>query len=235
MVSLDIIQENLSKIQEKIEIHARKAGMNPEQITLIGVTKTFDVETVRNTFLAGIQNIGESKVQEALPKIENLGDLQVNWHFIGHLQTNKVKHVVGKFSLIQSVDSLKLAKEIDKIAAKNGLIQPVLIEVNASGEVSKFGLDPEDIDQFMETAMQLQNIKIKGFMTIGAFTEDENEIRLSFIRLRNIFEKYQHLKESNLEIEILSMGMTDDFHLAIEEGSNMIRIGRGLFGPRYYH
>lgn len=228
------IQKNLNIIKEKIHESCLKIGRDPSEITLVAVTKTFPASVVRVAAELGINHVGENKVQEALPKQEELNDLPIQWHFIGHLQSNKAKFVVGKFHLIQSVDSLKLAKELQKQAEKREVFQDVLVEVNCSGEPSKFGIDPEDTLNFLEQLASFSRLRIKGLMTIGKLTEDESEIREGFHLLKNLFEKAKLLDIENMHMEFLSMGMTNDFQLAIEEGSNMIRIGRGLFGERNY-
>lgn len=223
---------NLEAVRTAVEQFCVRSKRKPEEITLIGVSKTFPADAIREAVQCGLTDVGESRVQEVLPKLEELRDLPVRWHFIGHLQRNKVRHVVGRFWLIHSVDSLRLAEELQKECEKKWVEQDILIEVNCSGEESKFGIMPEKTEELVRQVANLNRIHVKGLMTIGKLTENEQEIRQGFRLLRQLFEHIRGLDIAGVEMRYLSMGMSDDFHLAIEEGSNMIRIGRKIFGDR---
>ena len=202
-------------------------------MTLIAVTKTIGVETINKAIELGITDIGENKVQELEKKIEEIGD-NVNYHLIGHLQTNKVRNIIDKVKLIHSLDRMSLVKELDKRAKMNDLVINTLIQVNVAEEESKFGLKVNQVLPFVEEVLKFENIRIKGLMTIAPYTDDK-------ILLRNVFRTMYSLKEEisksnyeSLSMDYLSMGMTNDYEMAIEEGSNMIRVGSGIFGDRNY-
>lgn len=202
-------------------------------MTLIAVTKTVDVETINKAIELGITDIGENRVQELEKKIEEIGE-NVNYHLIGHLQTNKVRNIIDKVKLIHSLDRMSLVKELDKRAKMNNLIIDTLIQVNVAEEESKFGLEVNQVLPFVEEVLKFENIRVKGLMTIAPYTDDK-------ILLRNVFRTMYNLKEEiskagyeNLSMDYLSMGMTNDYEMAIEEGSNMIRVGSGIFGDRNY-
>jgi pyridoxal phosphate enzyme, YggS family len=179
-----------------------------------------------------LRDLGENRVQEFLNKYQTLDNKDVKWHLIGHLQTNKVKYVVGRICLIQSVDSIKLANEINKKAKELGVIQDILIEIKTSYEETKFGVDVNHIDEFLNQVADLKNIRIKGLMTIAPKVNFEDEARPYFKIAYNQFEKLKNVRQDNMEIQYLSMGMSGDFKAAIKEGSNMIRIGTAIFGER---
>jgi pyridoxal phosphate enzyme (YggS family) len=226
------IKENLTVILDRIVETAHGCGRNPEDIELIAVTKTVSAERINEGIAAGIEIIGENKVQETQSKIDQLKPVIL--HMIGHLQTNKVKYAVKIFDMIQSVDSLKLAKEVDKRCQSLDIIMPVLIEVNTSGEESKFGCQPEIADSLVEKISQLPHLRIEGLMTIGLFTDDMSRVRPCFIRLRKLAEQIKRMNLNNVKMNHLSMGMTADFPVAIEEGATMLRLGTAIFGPRSY-
>jgi len=224
---LDIIK-NIEQIFKNIE----KINKN---VILVAVTKTVPTEKILVAYNTGIRYFGESKIQEALPKIEILKDKNdLNWHFIGHLQSNKVKKAVDNFSLIQSVDSLQLAEKISEVALSESKIIDVLIELNISNEKAKFGFLKENFGQVLEKLKELKGIKIKGLMTIAPYFEDANKARPYFKEMKRIFDEIAKSKIENIEMEYLSMGMTNDYLVAMEEGANMIRIGTGIFGKRNY-
>ncbi len=200
---------------------------------MVAVTKTLQVDKIIKALDLGVVDIGENKVQELTEKMEILGD-RPRYHMIGHLQTNKVKFLVDKVHLIHSLDRISLAKEINKRAKASNRVIDTLIQVNISQEDSKFGMKEEDVIPFIEKVLIFENIRIKGLMTIAPFTEDEVVIRNSFRGLYNLSEKIKGGNYKELSMGILSMGMTNDFELAIEEGSNMIRVGTGIFGERNY-
>jgi len=203
------------------------------EIKIVCVSKGVDVDKILAVIEAGAKIIGENRVQEARKKYEYIKG-KVEFHMIGHLQTNKVKYAVKMFDMIQSVDSVKLAKEIDKRAKAINKIQKTLVEVNTSGEESKYGISPSELPILLEEIEKLDNIQVLGLMTVGPLTEDENRIRNSFATLRKLRDEYRKKFSGNIILEELSMGMTDDYRIAIEEGSTMIRIGRKIFGERKY-
>lgn len=226
------IRDNLNDINERIEQALIRSGRK-DKVHLIAVSKTMEVERIREAIEAGVTDIGENKVQELDFKISELKD-SVNYHMIGYLQTNKVKYIVDKVKLIHSLDRMSLANEIQKRAEQKGIIVDTLIEINAAGEESKAGMKMEEVLPFIESILDFKNIRIKGLMTVAPNTEDE-------LLLRNVFRAIYNLKEDickrNYEgvfMDYLSMGMSNDFETAIEEGSNMVRVGTGIFGKRNY-
>jgi len=225
------IKERVNEIRKRIISAAARAGRDPSTILLLGVTKGIDIERIREGIGAGIKTLGESRVQEALPKIKALHK-DITWHFIGHLQRNKVKYIVGLFDLIHSLDSKGLAEEIDKRSGKANLIQKVLIEVNTGGEESKYGISPEDTIPFIKEVKDLRHIEICGLMTIPPFSEDPEESRPYFRMLREIFEEVRATFPELESFSHLSMGMSNDFEIAIEEGATIVRIGTAIFGER---
>lgn len=227
------IQSNIIMIEENIEKALKKSGREGEKVELIAVTKTIDIDRINETIRVGISNIGENKVQELEKKYDLIGDT-VNYHMIGHLQTNKVKNIIGKTRLIHSLDRLSLAKELDKRSKNSDIITDVLVQVNVAEEESKFGLKVEEVLYFIEEILDLKNIKVRGLMTIAPNTTDEILLRKVFRTLYNLKENIINKNYENLSMDYLSMGMTNDYQLAIEEGSNMIRVGSAIFGKRNY-
>ncbi|WP_162288514.1 YggS family pyridoxal phosphate-dependent enzyme [Tissierella sp. P1] len=227
------IQGNIIMIEENIEKALKKSGREGEKVELIAVTKTIDIDRINETIRVGISNIGENKVQELEKKYDLIGDT-VNYHMIGHLQTNKVKNIIGKTKLIHSLDRLSLAKELDKRSKNSDIITDVLVQVNVAEEESKFGLKVEEVLYFIEEILDLKNIKVRGLMTIAPNTTDEILLRKVFRTLYNLKENIINKNYENLSMDYLSMGMTNDYELAIEEGSNMIRVGSAIFGKRNY-
>jgi len=225
----EYIKENLELIIEKIAGAARRAGRSPEDITLVAVSKTHPAEAIEAAVKFGVTDIGESRIQEAEPKLETLGNI-ARWHMIGHLQTNKVKKAVAAFDIIQSVDSLKLATEIDRRAGQIGKKIKCLIEINSAGEAAKSGISLNNAMDLIQNTKDLENIQLKGIMTIGPLTDDGQLIRDAFRKTRKLFEQGRSLIGD--QFDILSIGMSDDFEIAIEEGSNMVRIGTAIFGQR---
>jgi pyridoxal phosphate enzyme (YggS family) len=215
------VRENYVRILETIHAAAARSGRSPATIQLIAVTKTVPPARVREAVEAGVRHIGENRLQEALPKREVLRDLTVAWHFIGHLQTNKVKKVVENFDWVQCVDRPELAEKLNQAAMKP---LPVLIEVNLGGEVSKSGINPDGLEGFVERFEKYDRLKLSGLMTIPPFLEDPERVRPYFQKLR---ELAQHFR-----LHELSMGMSHDFEVAVEEGATMVRIGTSLFGER---
>lgn len=221
------IAENLAVVRGRIAEAARKSGRKVEDVTLITVTKTIDIPKIKEAISAGAKDLGENYVQEAIEKIEAIEASDVRWHFIGHLQKNKARQAVGAFSTIQSVDNLPLALEIGKRAKARGIEDDVLIEVNISGEETKYGVSPEDALSFAEEVAEVSGIKLRGLMGMAPFVADPEEARPYFARLKRLWDRLP--KEQR---RWLSMGMSHDFEAAIEEGSNMVRIGTAIFGSR---
>jgi len=210
-----------------------KSGRKDEKIEIIGVTKTVDVEQINEAISIGIKNIGENRVQELTKKYDIIGD-KANYHMIGHLQSNKVKYIIDKVELIHSLDRMSLAKELNKRAKMNDLIINTLIQVNVAEEESKHGLKVDNVIPFIEKISKYHNIKVKGLMTIAPYVENPEDIRWVFRDLRELSSTIKAKDYKHVDMEILSMGMTNDYTIAIEEGANMIRIGTGLFGKRNY-
>jgi len=225
------IADNLKTIMDRIAAVAQRAGREPSSIKLVVVTKTVDVERIREVVAAGAAILGENRVQEAKEKIEQLGAV-ASWHLIGHLQTNKAKYAVKLFDMIHSVDNLELAKELDKQAAKIGKIQNVLIEVSIAGEANKAGVSVAEVIGLVKDAANLKNISIKGLMTIPPFLDNPEEVRPYFRALRELATRIAHERISNVSMQELSMGMSGDFDVAVEEGATMVRVGSAIFGER---
>ena len=226
---MEAIKNNLEIIKEKIKKAALKANRSPEEIKLVAVTKTATIEQIKEAISVGIKIIGENKVQEAKEKYHILS-ADTEWHLVGHLQTNKVKYAIEIFDCIQSVDSIKLAKEIDKRSLQFGKTTNVLVEVNVSGEETKYGIKPEEVELFLKEISEFSGIRVRGLMTIAPIEKDKEEVRPYFGKLREISKEIKSKNIKNVKMDYLSMGMTDDFEVAIEEGANMVRIGRGIFG-----
>ncbi len=223
------IIENYNHIIEQIKMIALMAGKNPLDITLIAVSKTFPPEIIQQAIDGGITIFGENRVQEAKAKIPQLKG-SFTFHLVGHLQSNKAKDAVKLFDCIHSIDKLSTAIEVDKEAKKINKIQNILIEVNTSGEPSKFGVEPEKALELCKGILDLQNLNCLGLMTVGPLTEDRNRIREAFKRLRFLLEEIN--RSLGISLKQLSMGMSDDFDIAIEEGATMVRIGTAIFGQR---
>ena len=230
---MSYIKENFIETQEKINKALARAKRDEGGTRLITVTKTVDTKRIKEAIDAGAKILGENRVQEILEKYDELSPL-AEFHLIGHLQKNKVKYIIGKVSLIHSVESLELVKEIDKRAKQAELTQRILIEVNVSGEESKFGLKPDEVLDFVKSASEYKNVKIEGLMTVAPFDADENELRGIFKGLKKLADTVRESNIENVSMDELSMGMTNDFELAIEEGATMVRVGTGIFGERNY-
>mgnify|MGYP000980875569 CR=1 FL=1 len=228
------IRENIESIIEEKERIARAAGRNPEEILLCAVTKTRTPEEINEAIDCGITDIGENKVQEILDKYDRIKP--VRWHMIGHLQTNKVKYIIDKVSLIHSVDSGRLAEEIDKRAKQHGIVMDILIQVNAAMEESKFGITTKETDAMLHAILDhCKNVRIRGLMCIAPFEEDPHDTAVWFKEVAKLYETYAKIKHDNLDFKYLSMGMSHDYRVAIEEGSNLLRIGTAIFGARNYN
>lgn len=225
------IRENYERVKERVAAAAIKAGRDPGEITIIAVTKTHPAEIVNEAIEAGATDTGENRVQEFLSKVDGVSR-PCRWHLIGHLQTNKVSKVIGRFSMIHSVDSFKLAGKISEAGDGEGIVTDILLEVNTSGEESKFGLTAEETPELCRRIAGLPGVKLKGLMTVGPWVDDAAVLSRAFGSLRQLREKIDAMKIEGVSMEHLSMGMTDDFEIAIAEGSTMVRLGRVIFGPR---
>ena len=228
------IKENIDDILKKIDDTCKKTGRNSKDITVIAVSKTVDSKRAKEAVEAGVENLGENRVQELVKKYDELNDTDIKWHMIGHLQKNKAKYIIDKTVLIHSVESIELAEEINKRAIKNNLTSNVLIELNIGEEESKFGINEDNIYDFVKNMEQFENIKVLGLMTVAPFCEDPEDVRWVFKKMKNINDKISTMNLRNTEMKYLSMGMTNDYEVAIEEGSNIIRIGTAIFGARKY-
>ena len=228
-----MVAENLAQVQKNINESCNKINRDPNEVTLIAVSKTKPVEMLKEAYDAGARVFGENKVQEIVDKYDQMPS-DVKWHMIGHLQRNKVKYIVDKVAMIHSVDSLRLAETIEKEAAKKAVIVPILIEVNVAQEESKFGLMPEEVPEFVEKIAGFPHIRVKGLMTIAPFVENPEENRPIFAHLRKLSVDIAKKNIDNITMSILSMGMTNDYQVAIEEGATMVRVGTGIFGARDY-
>ncbi|SDK42053.1 hypothetical protein SAMN05660472_01249 [Natronincola ferrireducens] len=227
------ININLREVEEKIRVAALKAGRDAKDIQLIAVTKTVEPEIIKKAIEYGVKHVGENKVQELLRKYEVIGD-QVQWHMIGHLQKNKVKYIIDKVALIHSVDSYDLALEIDKRAKKSGLIMKCLLQVNVSGEETKYGVSREQAKDLLKEISKLHNIHIVGLMTMAPYVEEAKETRACFESLKELSLEIEKMGLHNIQMKYLSMGMSNDFEVAIEEGGTLVRIGSKIFGERNY-
>ncbi len=228
-----MLKQNLDEVERRISEACKRAGRKREEVTLIAVSKTKPLEAVEEVLNLGILEFGENKVQELVDKYERIKS-PVHWHMIGHLQTNKVKYIVDKVKLIHSVDSLKLANQIQKEAEKKQVVVDVLVEVNIAGEETKFGVTREETLPLIEEIAKLPNVHVCGLMTSAPFVENPEEDRIYFRQLHQLFVDISQKNIDNIDMKILSMGMTNDFEVAIEEGSTMVRIGTAIFGARKY-
>jgi len=221
MLAMNSIKENVKRILSEI----------PGGIILVAATKSRSAEEIREAIEGGIKVVGKNYVQEAEDKFKQIGRI-VRWHMIGHLQRNKVEKALDIFDCIDTVDSFRLAKEIDKYAGKKGFIFPVLVEINSGREQQKSGVMPEDAEKLIYEISQLKNIKVEGLMTMGPLVNNPEDIRPFFRLTKELFDTLKEKKQPNVEIKYLSMGMSDTWKIAIEEGANMVRIGTAIFGPR---
>lgn len=228
-----MIKENLAEVEEKIKKACERAGRGRDEVTLIAVSKTKPVEMIREAMETGIITFGENKVQELLEKQEILTE-PLDWHLIGHLQRNKVRQIVGRVKRIHSVDSLRLAEQIQRDFEKKNEIANILVEVNMAKEESKFGLMPEETEEIIRKIATFPNIKIQGLMTIAPFVENPEENRIYFRNLHKLLVDINNKNIDNVNMGELSMGMTGDYEVAVEEGATYVRVGTGIFGNRIY-
>lgn len=228
------IKNNLTSVSDKIREAETRSGRKPGSVQLIAVSKTKPVPMLRAAYDAGIRDFGENKVQEIVDKYPQLPD-DIRWHLIGHLQTNKVKYIVDKVYMIHSVDSFKLAEEISRQAVKKDVVVDVLIEVNVAKEESKFGVMPEDTEALCRKISELPNVHIRGLMTVAPFVDDAVQNRPVFCALRELLVDIQGKNIDNVCMDYLSMGMSGDYTVAIEEGATFVRVGTSIFGAREYN
>jgi pyridoxal phosphate enzyme (YggS family) len=227
------IRENIDSVRARIGAYARSAGRDPAGIVLVAVSKTRTAAEINEAIEAGVTDIGENKVQEILDKYD--GVLPVNWHMIGHLQRNKVKYIIDRVKMIHSVDSFRLAEEIDRRAGQHGLTMDVLVQVNAAGEESKFGVSGEEAGRLVREILEkCENLRVRGLMGIAPAAEDPEDARVWFRQVKALFDELGAIPHERSDFTFLSMGMSHDFGAALMEGANMVRIGAALFGPRDY-
>jgi len=224
------MKTNLASVMDRIERAARRSGRDPRGITLIAVTKTVPAGDIKEAVRLGVTDIGENRVQEARGKFGEIGG--VRWHMIGHLQSNKAKIALRMFDIIHSLDTWPLACELNRVAALSGRCARTLVQVNVSGEESKFGLPPGELPGFLKRVSELGNVGVEGLMTIAPFANDPEAARPHFRMLKSLFDEAATVRMPRIEMNYLSMGMTNDFEVAIEEGANMVRLGTAIFGPR---
>ncbi len=230
---MQTIKTNIEKINAIKAAAAEKCGRSGEEVLLVGVTKTRSAEEINQAIDAGITDIGENKVQEIMDKYESVKP--VRWHMIGHLQTNKVKYIIDKVSMIHSVDSYKLAEEINKRAKQHGLTMDILIQVNSAQEESKFGVSTDEAEELVRSIMEnCPNIRICGLMCVAPKADDPADIAVYFADVKKLYDEFAQIDHENIDFKYLSMGMSHDFEVAIGEGSNLIRVGTAIFGERDY-
>ena len=228
------ITDNIDHVEKKIAEACERAGRPRESVQLIAVSKTKPVPDLMEALNYGHNVFGENKVQEIRDKVEAMGTEGIHWHMIGHLQANKVKYLIGVVDLIHSVDNDKLAAEIEKQAAKHDVVMDVLCEVNMAGEETKFGLKPEETMDFVKRISELPHLRVRGLMTIAPYTEDPESNRVYFKGLRELKDRINAEHIPGVDMDTLSMGMTGDYEVAIEEGATLVRVGTGIFGERHY-
>lgn len=226
-----MIQENIEEVREKIRLACERSGRNQKEVTLIAVSKTKPVSMIQEALKTGTLDYGENKVQEIVDKSPQLPG-EIHWHMIGHLQRNKVRQVIGKTCLIHSVDSLRLAEQIEEDGARMGIVSDILLEVNVAREESKYGFFVEEVEGIIDSIRQFSHIKVRGLMTIAPFVENPDENRSIFKKLYELSVDMKSKNIDNVTMSVLSMGMTNDYEVAIEEGATMIRVGTGIFGTR---
>lgn len=229
--NFEYIKTNIDNIKYNIEEAAKKSGRSLNDILLLAVTKTVDIDRIKVAVDCGLKDLGENRVQELVQKYEILNS-DCNWHLIGHLQTNKIKYIIDKVKLIHSVDSENLALEINNQAKKNNKIVDILVEINIADEATKFGIKPEDTEEIIIKLSNLSNINIKGFMTVAPLVNNAEDNRKYFEKLYKLFVDIKAKRIDNIDMKYLSMGMTNDYQIAVEEGANIVRIGTGIFGKR---
>ena len=230
----NLIQRNIQHVRNRIAQACERVDRDPQSIKLLAVTKTVEPERIRMAACQGLTAVGENRVQEAERKVKQIKDDadKLEWHFIGHLQSNKVNKVVRFASMVQSIDRMKIVRKMNRRLKKVDKTMDVLIQVNVSGEESKYGLDPNQTVDFIRKASEYRRLNIKGLMTIGLFSKDWPKVRAGFRHLRELRDEVADEQIEHVTMDYLSMGMTNDFEIAIEEGANMVRVGRAIFGER---
>jgi pyridoxal phosphate enzyme (YggS family) len=231
-IKILMIHENIERLRDQIASRCARIGRDPDKITVVAVSKTLQAASIREAVRAGVEDVGENYVQELVGKRELLAEEPIRWHFVGHLQRNKVKHIAPWIHMVHAVDSVVLARDIDKRAAASDRTIDVLLEVNTTGEDSKFGVRPEGVSELIEGMDGLQRIRVVGLMTIGPFLPDPEGSRPMFRRLRHLKEEAARNPQANVEMHHLSMGMTGDLEVALDEGATILRIGTAIFGSR---
>jgi pyridoxal phosphate enzyme (YggS family) len=227
------IKENIEDVEKRIQAACDRSGRKREDVLLLAVSKTIDVPRIKEAVDCGLTSLGENKVQEIMDKYEPMGE-GIHWHLIGHLQTNKVKYIIDKVDMIHSVESLKLAEKISSLAKEKNITANILLEVNVAGEETKFGIKPSECEEMVRNISVLPNICIKGLMTVAPFVENPEENRIYFRQLKQLLVDINAKKIDNVCMDVLSMGMTNDYEIAIEEGATIVRVGTGIFGARVY-
>ncbi len=220
------LEGNYKAVRDRIKEAANRSGRDPREVKIIAVSKNVSPESILAAKKLGLNDFGENRLQEALPKITAL-PADIKWHFVGHLQTNKVRDVLDRFSMVHSLDRMSLAQALEKESRKKDTVMPVLVQINASGEASKYGLAPEELEDFLEEVKDFSGIKVRGLMTMAPLVDNPEETRPVFARLRNLKEQ---INIPSLKLDYLSMGMTNDYQIAVEEGANLVRIGTAIFG-----
>lgn len=233
MQEIQSIQSAIKDVTERISTACKRAGRNPEEVTLIAVSKTMPVEAIREAMESGMIEFGENRPQELRDKQVEITE-PLHWHMIGSLQTNKLKYVIGKTVLIHSVDSVHLAQAIQEMSEKKGLVTDILLEINIAGEESKHGISPEELESTVRALAAFSNIRIRGLMTVAPYTENAEENRIYFRQMKQLMVDINSKNIDNVNMDILSMGMTGDYEIAIEEGATHVRVGTGIFGHRVY-
>lgn len=228
-----MIVENINEVQEKINAACERAGRNPSEVTLIAVSKTKPISSIEEALQSSVRDFGENKVQEMCDKYEVL-QKDIKWHLIGHLQRNKVKYIVNKVFLIHSVDSVRLAEQIELEFSKKDSVADILIQVNMANEDTKFGITADEAEEVIRTVSQFPHIHIKGLMTIAPYVCNPEDNRVYFKKMKELSVDIKAKNIDNVSMDVLSMGMTGDYEVAVEEGATLVRVGTGIFGQRYY-
>jgi pyridoxal phosphate enzyme (YggS family) len=231
---VEAVRSNLQSVRSRIDAAARRAGRDPSDIRLIAVSKTFSADHVRAAWDAGQRDFGENKVQEALQKIGETSDIEIRWHLIGHLQSNKAKKAAGAFACIHSVDSVELLQKLDAAAADQGASPEMLVQLDLAGEDTKFGASAEEARRILEAALGAKAVRVAGLMLIPPWNEDQEQTRPWFVQLRDLRDRWLAEGTPPAALRQLSMGMSHDFEAAIEEGATMVRVGTAIFGKRVY-
>jgi pyridoxal phosphate enzyme (YggS family) len=227
------IADRLASIRARIDAAARSAGRDPSSIRLVAVSKTFPIDSVRQAYAAGQHDFGENRVQEALQKIEQSTDLRIRWHLLGHLQTNKARKAAPAFAVIQSVDSVELLDRLDRAAADAGVSPELLIQVDLAGEATKFGVSPDEVPRLFEAAATCRAARVVGLMTLPPLPDTPEDARPYFRRLRELRDRWQQTGVADEQLRELSMGMSGDFEVAVQEGATIVRVGTAIFGSRH--